>query len=137
MLVVLDTNVLISALLYKKRLGKIGDLIEQGSLTPCFIASTWRELESVLRYPKFQPKIKSLNTTPEEIAQSLSLQSAIFPDPNNVPKLVTHSGDNFILATTIAAKASYIITGDKELLALKKFKNTSIISPVQFTQIVL
>lgn len=137
MLVVLDTNVLISALLYKKRLGKIGDLIEQGRLTPCFIAPTWEELENVLRYPKLQPKIKLLNTSPEEITQSLSLQSAMFPEPSKIPKLVAHSGDNFILAAAISAKAAYIVTGDKELLALKKFNKIPIIPPYQFLQIVL
>ncbi|MCL4550295.1 MAG: putative toxin-antitoxin system toxin component, PIN family [Bacteroidetes bacterium] len=40
--------------------------------------------------------------------------------------------DNNILETAVAAKANVIISGDKDLLVLKKYKNISIISPREF-----
>ncbi len=133
MRVVLDTNVLISALVYKKTLGKIGDLIEQGRITPCFTISTWREFENVLRYPKLQPKIKSLDTSAKEIAQALTASKVlVFADPERVPNEVSEVGDNNILAAGIRSQASCTVTGDAELLALKQFRNIPIIAPQKF-----
>lgn len=132
MVVVLDTNVLISALVYKKRLGKIGDWIEQGRITPCFIALTWAEFENVLHYPKLQRQIAALPSTPEEIAQSISPQSQMLTDPVEIPNIVRHPGDNNILAAAVAAKAMCIVTGDAELLNLKTYKDIPIMHPVDF-----
>ena len=40
--------------------------------------------------------------------------------------------DNFLLALAIDSKADFSITGDKDLLVLKKVENTSIISLPEF-----
>ena len=37
-----------------------------------------------------------------------------------------------MLATAVEAKANVIITGDKDLLVLKKYKNIDILSPREF-----
>lgn len=51
---VLDTNVLISVLLFGKKLGFIMHLIEDETITPCFTKSTFFELVTVLRYIQIQ-----------------------------------------------------------------------------------
>ncbi|MFN5981714.1 MAG: putative toxin-antitoxin system toxin component, PIN family, partial [Pseudanabaena sp.] len=40
--------------------------------------------------------------------------------------------DDWILATALAGKAQCILTGDKDLLAIARFENIDIISPVDF-----
>lgn len=42
--------------------------------------------------------------------------------------------DNMVLATAIAGKTDYIITGDKDLLALKKYKQIRILSAKNFVK---
>lgn len=42
--------------------------------------------------------------------------------------------DNRILECAVKADANFIVTGDKELLALEKFKNTDIISLASFIE---
>jgi len=40
--------------------------------------------------------------------------------------------DNLVLECALAGKADFIVTGDEDLLVLKKFKSISIITPKNF-----
>ncbi len=51
--VVLDTNVLISALLFKGELSRIVGLWQKGKIVPVISKETFSELKTVLEYPKF------------------------------------------------------------------------------------
>jgi uncharacterized protein len=51
--VVLDTSVLISALLFKGELSKLVELWQKGEIIPVISKDTFQELRSVLEYPKF------------------------------------------------------------------------------------
>ena len=51
--VVLDTNVLVSALLFTGKLSKIVDLWQRGKMIPLISRETFGELRAVLEYPKF------------------------------------------------------------------------------------
>ena len=42
------------------------------------------------------------------------------------------STDNQILETAVAGKCNWIITGDKDLLTLRKYENIKIVTPNQF-----
>lgn len=53
MRVVLDTNVVVSALLFKTALSKIIALWQRGAITPVISKDTFQELQTVLAYPKF------------------------------------------------------------------------------------
>ena len=129
---VLDTNVLISAYLFSKRLGTIADLIQQDKVVPCFITSTLAELEEVLAYPKFLATIKSNQTTPEHIFKTIRNKSVTLPDPVKIPLLVSDVFDNYILASAGAHKVNYLVTGDQLVLKLKRFQNIPIITPRNF-----
>lgn len=129
MKVVLDTNVLISAFLFEKRLGKIVELIEQGVITPCFVVSTFQEFQNVLSYKKFEALIKTAQITIEEIIQQMHGQSVILDDPKIIPSITADTPDNFVLAAAKLANAKYIVTGDKLLLSLKNFETIPIITP--------
>jgi len=51
--VVLDANILVSALLFKGELLKIVDLWKRGRITPVVSRETFHEFMRVLEYPKF------------------------------------------------------------------------------------
>lgn len=53
MRVVLDTNVVISALLFAGRLSRILELWQDGKIKPLISKETFNELRRVLEYPKF------------------------------------------------------------------------------------
>lgn len=129
---VLDTNVLISAYLFKNKLGPIADLVQADRIRPAFIVSTFAELEKVLAYPKFLIYMRRQETTPEKILAEITPKSTILPDPDNIPKVVTHVGDNAVLAAALTANVDLIVTGDAELLDLKTYKYIPIIHPLDF-----
>jgi putative PIN family toxin of toxin-antitoxin system len=66
MKIVLDTNVLISALLWRGLPNKILRLIEDGKLNLCINEFILEELFNVLQRPKFKYRIKELNTSIEK-----------------------------------------------------------------------
>lgn len=132
MRVVLDTNVLISAFLFEKRLGKIVELIEQGVITPCFVVHTFREFQNVLGYEKFKPLLEASHITIDKIVEDMHAKSIILDDPKNIPHLTSDTGDNYVLAAAKSAQAVCIVTGDKLLLSLKYFSGVPIIAPKKF-----
>jgi len=134
MRVVLDTNVLVSAFLFEQRLGKFVQLIEQGTITPCFVVTTFKELAAVLQYKKFAPLFASANTSIDKILEDLQGRSIIVDDPKVVPDITADAPDNYILAAAKVAKAAYIVTGDKLLLRVRQFENIPIITPKKFLQ---
>ena len=64
--IVLDTNILISALLFKGELSKIVDLWEKGKITPVISKETFEEFRDVLKYPKFSLTKDEVKTIVEE-----------------------------------------------------------------------
>lgn len=136
MQVVLDTNVLVSALLFKNKLGRIETLIKTGVVTPCFIVSSLDEMQKVLGYDKLQPYLQRANLTAKEIMESLTPHCKVFDDPKTLPDAATHFSDNYILAAATTSRAKYLVTGDKGLLGLKTFENIPIITPLEFLKLV-
>lgn len=51
---------------------------------------------------------------------------------NNEPSLCRDPKDNFLLGLSEISKADYLITGDNDLLILKKYKKTEIITIKEF-----
>ncbi|MFN3740797.1 MAG: putative toxin-antitoxin system toxin component, PIN family [Thermodesulfovibrionales bacterium] len=45
--------------------------------------------------------------------------------------------DNKFIATALALKAGFIVTGDKHLLSLKEYKGIKIVKPNEFLMILL
>ncbi|MGH2561939.1 MAG: putative toxin-antitoxin system toxin component, PIN family [Thermomicrobiales bacterium] len=46
--------------------------------------------------------------------------------------VATHPEDDLVLATAVAAKARYLVTGDKKLQRLRRYRGVTILSPREF-----
>lgn len=128
--VVIDTNVLISALLYG---GNSKIIIEQLN-KKTFEAVTSHELISELLKKlsiKFNfSKSKLLHLE----AQILSSFIVVYPTIEVLE--VRDKEDNIVLEAAIEGNCEYIVTGDKDLLELKKYKNIRIVNPKDFLDII-
>jgi putative PIN family toxin of toxin-antitoxin system len=49
--------------------------------------------------------------------------------------IASHPQDDLILATAVSANADYLVTGDKQLLAIGYYEGTKIVSPREFLTI--
>ncbi|MBZ1348450.1 MAG: putative toxin-antitoxin system toxin component, PIN family [Candidatus Nealsonbacteria bacterium] len=135
MRVVIDTNIFISGIFFGGKPRKILNLIEKKVIIPCFNVLTFTELEFLLRNEKFNSQKKLLSFSIDDFIDKIKERSLIFLQPSKVPVIIKEDlADNYIIACAISARASFIISGDKHLLKLKKFKNISIVSPKEFFQ---
>ena len=131
MLVVLDTNIIVSALLLSKsKPAMIVTLWREGRFTLLTAEEQIDELMRVTRYPKIRDKINLASTgrlinEMRDLATIVDYLPAVdvSPDPD----------DNYLLSIASGGKADYLITGDKiDLLALKKYEGTAIVSVSNF-----
>lgn len=128
---VVDTNVLLSGLLWegtpKKCLDKYRlESIYQLILSPEIV----HEFRRKLLY-KFRLEQVMINQWVKEMTLYAELVV-----PRYATKICRDTKDNMILDTAKTGKADYIVTGDKDLLALKVFdKNIKIVSPADFLAI--
>ena len=126
--VVLDTNVLVSALFFKGELSKL--LFPLKKFILLFSEETLNEFIKVLHYPKF-------SLTKDEIEYLLQFEilpySKIVEVTFKFDKEICPDKDDLkFLELAVSAKADYIITGDKDLLNLKKINEIKILSPKEF-----
>ena len=116
--VVLDTTNLISALLFSiGKLSWLRDAWQNGSFIPLASRDTVEELIRVLAYPKFK-----LNKIEQEILLADFLPYVetvqITAIPNSLPAL-RDPDDVMFLALAVTAKAEALISGDKDIHAVK------------------
>jgi len=130
---VIDTNIFISGIFFGGQPRRILDLIDKKIITPCFIISTYTELERLLFHKKFTKQRKFLSFDIYDFLNELKSKSLIFPQPSKIPKIVKEDpADNHFLACALISGADFIISGDKHLLSLKQFQGIPILSPKEF-----
>jgi len=127
--VVLDTNVLVSALLFGARVGMLRDLWKSGLIIPLISKETFAEFRKVLSYPKFK-------LSQSEIHAILNDEILPFVESLDISERVTgvcrDPYDDIFLAVAISGGASYLVTGDQDLLVLKSYAETRIVTVAEF-----
>ena len=123
--VVIDTNVFVSAILWGGNPQKIVNLWLAGAiqiyLSP-FLASEINMLLARFAVADDEDKQRFL---------ALLEGHAIKAAPKRTIKICRDPKDNALLDLAVWTDADYLITGDKDLLVLKKVENTTIVTPAQ------
>lgn len=138
MRVVVDTNVLISAILWLGLPHRIIELAEQRQIVLCMTPPMLDELRQVLARPKFSPYLEARHTNIEEIIAALVSLIELYPTPKNrkIKIGLADPDDEMFIACALVAEANYIVSGDNHLLRLKQYGKIKILSVAQFLQIV-
>ena len=131
--VVLDTNVIISSILFKGELAGIVDLWKRGRIVPVVSRETFHEFRTVLGYPKVRLTKDEMKAIIEEevlpfceIAEITGEVSGVSKDPDD---------DKFI-ACALSASADYIVSGDKDLCDVGIYKSVRIITASQLLKMI-
>lgn len=74
--------------------------------------------------------------TAKEVVRLLRLACAVVPTPSEASHTTRDRDDDFILAAAEASGAHALVTGDKDLLTLRKRGNLSILTPAEFLRTV-
>ena len=134
--VVFDTNVFISALLWEGIPHELLVLAENGILKIFASIEMIEELEDVLKRPKFQQRIRKLQTSvPELMLGVVNLVEIILPKitvPITLNELPEDRDDVMFLECAIAAQVKYLISGDQHLLSLNMVRNIHVLTPSEF-----
>lgn len=131
--VVYDTNVLVSAFMYEQ--STPGRLVFQPKqhVVTLTSGSHYGEISEVLRRNTLD-KYVALAT--RELFLTRFLSYAEYIDVSSVITECRDARDNHILELPVDGSADYVVTGDKDLLALDPFRQTRIVPPSEFALIV-
>ena len=126
--VVLDTNVLVSGLAYPKSVpGRIIAAWRQGGLE---IALSRYILDEMVRVLSRLSRIRLAPAEIRDIADSFMFLADLVEPEGQQDERLRDPGDQPVLLTLLAAKADYLLTGDKDLLALAD--RYPILTPAEF-----
>lgn len=126
--IVADTNTIISGLLWKGNKFKLLQEAEKENIRLFTNKEILKEIEQVIDYDQLQKYIAESGLTKEQLLEKInSLCHIIFGEKLNID-VCRDPDDNKIIECAIHAKANFIISGDKDLLSLKEYKNIKIIS---------
>ena len=130
--IVLDTNILISALGWKGNPRVIFDRVIAGEFELILSYKQLNELMRVLNYPKF----KFTDEQKDRFLSILLEVATLVKTESEVNVIKEDPSDNVILEPANEMKVDYIISGNDHLLKLKEFKGAKIITAKEFLDIV-
>lgn len=124
--VILDTNILISSIGFGGKPRKILHLILDDEIEAIISPILLAELEDVInkKFPKLAYSLSSINRQIQNKFKIVKPKRSLF--------VARDDDDNRVLEAALEGKCAYIITGDKDLLDLKTFKNIEIVTPDTF-----
>lgn len=125
--VVLDTNVLVSALVFRAgNCIEILELLYEERIRAVSSEILLAELSGVLakKFPQLHAYLV--------LEQQKIRESVLLVQPVQRVVILKDEPDDRVLEAALMGKCDYIVTGDKELLALKSFQGIEILSPKGF-----
>ena len=132
MRVVLDTNIIISALISRGPPYRIIAAWRDQQFTALISAALLAEYARAVRYPKVR---RSHGLDEEELARFVGrfIRFGELVESEERLAIVTDDpDDDRILECAVAGEATHIVTGDPHLLALERYQEISILTPRAF-----
>jgi len=127
--VLLDTNVVVSALVFGGKPGHILSLLLEKKFRAIASPILFAEIEDVIN-KKFPLSGEDLRLFRKQTQKTFEIVN-----PKETISLLKDDADNRILEAAVEGKCQYIITGDKELLSLREFKGIKIVRVTEFLDI--
>jgi hypothetical protein len=136
MRVVLDTNVLVSGLISPH--GAPAQIIGcwiAGDFSLLYMPAMFEEMEDVLNRLWLKERLAQTPNRIPDLLKAVTVLGTLVVGYVNMAGEVTDPFDEMFLACAELGEAHYLVTGDKELLALTEFGKTEIMAPARFLQI--
>lgn len=134
MRLVLDTNVVVSALLWNGTPRQLLDLIRRTKVDVMTCKEMMDELSRVCNYPKFKHRISTSGTDIDNLLNDYTSFTKNTYVSQPVTNICRDPGDDIVLACAVAANANLIVTGDIDLLVMKQYRNIPIVRVAETMQ---
>ena len=135
--VVLDTNQFISGAISKE--GPPARLLKAWREHAYIIITSreiLKEIERVLRYPRIKKKYRLKDEEIKSILALIEHEAVVLPEIPQIDVIKEDPDDNKILACALEVKANYIVSGDRHLLNLGRYKKTIILTARDFLKVI-
>lgn len=130
--VVYDTNVIVSAALKPGSLPASLVALAMAKAVRLFLSlAILEEYKAVLERPKFRLDPKAVET----FLRNLRKTAVMVRPPQRVSR-APDEPDNRFLECALAARADYLVTGNKKHFPFTEFQGTKIVSPAELAQLV-
>jgi putative PIN family toxin of toxin-antitoxin system len=131
---VFDSTVLVSAFLAPR--GLAASLLSQarrGTFILCLSDEILAETQRVLLEDEdVRERYEYPDQKVHDFVDGLRVVVHLVTDPPAVTGVVRDPNDDMVIACALAAHASYLVTRDKDLLALETYQNVQMIRPEEF-----
>jgi len=133
--IVLDTNVVLSALLWRGTPYRLLDAIRSRSEARLFTSpALLDELADVLTRPSATKRLAAIGRTAREVLADY-VEAVEVVEPEQVPRVVPDDADDDqVIAAAVAAGADWIVSGDADLLSMSSYQGIAIITAAQAVQ---
>ena len=126
MRVVLDTNVVASAILWGGKPRLLLHAAHAKRIELFTSTAMLAELTDILGRRKFDKKIAASGLSIDQLVDGYA-QLAALVRPSPVPRLAPDQDDDVVIGTALAAGAELLVTGDKPLLSLSRHQGVGIV----------
>lgn len=131
MRIVLDTNVVMSALLWRGPPYRLLDAIRQRPRLQLYSSPVLlEELAEVLTRPSATKQLNAIGKAARDVLPDYILAIELV-EPVELPRVVRDPDDDHVLACALAARADLIVTGDNDLLDLNTYQDIPIITAAE------
>ena len=128
---VVDTNVLVSGLLWRGAPHALIELARAGAFVLVSSPQLLSELDSVMHRRKFRTILARSRTNPRRMLREIRrLAEMVNALPLTIP-VSRDPDDDRVLATAIAGQVDLIVSGDDDLLSLGTYKGIGIVAPAE------
>ena len=129
MRIVIDTNLLVSGVIFARLPRELVNAAIAGKFKLCTSEVLLAELLDVLGRPKFAARLAQAGATPQDIVDDLRALAVVVA-PVTVPRVVhTDPDDDHVLAAAFIGAADLIASGDKrDLLPLGSYHGMPIVT---------
>jgi len=132
---VLDTNVWVSALLWGGKPAEVIKAAEEGKIDIFASEETVGEINQVLAYPKIAKILQADGLLHEELIEAVLKVVKFVEVTKKVKVVLEHSADDKFIDCALAAKADYLVSGDRHLLKIGSYKKTRIVTVAEFLKV--
>jgi hypothetical protein len=127
MRLVLDTNVVVSALLWNGKPRQLLNAAREGRVDLFTSVPLLEELTVVLERRKFETKIAASGQAIDALVdRNAELSKVLKPEPTE--RIAADPDDDVVIGTALAAKADWIVSGDAHLPDLKAYQGIRILA---------